>query len=436
MAALSKIRVARDGRGFVNTEGRRFVPFGVTYYRPNTGWAPQLWKQFDAAATRRDFAQMKDLGVNCVRVFLSYGSFYRRPGELDAEGVAKFDQFLSIAEAAGIYVQPTGPDAWEGPPEWPVGGIGDPVTLANLESYWKLFAARYAGRNVILDLELRNEPAVEWNGLEKQWAAWLKAKYGDAAPPATVPVNNDSHWLDYQLFRESLADDWTRRQVAAIKSADPTALVTVGMVQWSVPSLLPSLRDYAAFNPMRQARYLDFLTIHFYPLEDGGFKYQSSASLARNLSYLEGIVRVVSSCGKPAVLGEFGWYGGGVPTFDNGHFPPATQQQQAGYDRQVVEISSPFVCGWLNWGLYDDLQATDCSQLIGLLTEAGEVKAWGRSFAGFSVKYNNRAPAPPAGPWPELNWAACLTNAAAQGAYRQSCYQIFTNNWRVVSPGF
>src|SRR5690242_12465585 len=72
---LPKIKVAKDSRTFVTEAGAPFVPFGVTYYRPGTGWAPQVWKQFDAEATRRDFAQMKELGLNCVRVFLSYGSF-------------------------------------------------------------------------------------------------------------------------------------------------------------------------------------------------------------------------------------------------------------------------------------------------------------------------------------------------------------------------
>jgi hypothetical protein len=45
---LPKIRVAKDGRTFVTDEGKPFVPFGVNYYRPGTGWAPQIWKTFDA----------------------------------------------------------------------------------------------------------------------------------------------------------------------------------------------------------------------------------------------------------------------------------------------------------------------------------------------------------------------------------------------------
>ena len=90
----------------------------MNYYRPGTGWAPQLWKQFDAEATRRDFARLKGQGANVVRVFISFGSFFTEPGKLNPEGLAKFDQLLDFADEAGLYVHPTGPDAWEGMPAW------------------------------------------------------------------------------------------------------------------------------------------------------------------------------------------------------------------------------------------------------------------------------------------------------------------------------
>jgi hypothetical protein len=70
-SALPKICIAPDGRTFLTESGKPFVPTGLTYYRPGTGWAPQVWKKFDAEATRQDFLRMKALGVNCVRVFLS-----------------------------------------------------------------------------------------------------------------------------------------------------------------------------------------------------------------------------------------------------------------------------------------------------------------------------------------------------------------------------
>ena len=84
---LPKVRIAMDGRTFETEAGKPFVPFGVNYHPPGTGWAPQVWKQFDAEATRKDFARMKELGINCVRVFLSYGSFYTDPGVLVTVGL-------------------------------------------------------------------------------------------------------------------------------------------------------------------------------------------------------------------------------------------------------------------------------------------------------------------------------------------------------------
>ena len=76
-----------DGRTFETEAGKPFVPFGVNYHPPGTGWAPQVWKQFDTEATRKDFARMKELGINCVRVFLSYGSFYTDPEALVTVGL-------------------------------------------------------------------------------------------------------------------------------------------------------------------------------------------------------------------------------------------------------------------------------------------------------------------------------------------------------------
>src|SRR5262249_11671178 len=156
---LSKITVDAKANSFKTADGRPFIPFGVTYYRPGTGWAPQVWKKFDAEATRKDFQLMKSFGVNCVRGFLSYGSFYPEPGNLDPDGLQKFDTFLRIAEENGIYVHPTGPDHWEGAPAWTQEDrIADEKNVAALDEFWKQFAARYRGRPVIFAYDLRNEP--------------------------------------------------------------------------------------------------------------------------------------------------------------------------------------------------------------------------------------------------------------------------------------
>jgi hypothetical protein len=447
ISRLPKIRVAPDRRTFVTEDGKPFVPWGVNYYRPGTGWAPQLWKQFDPEATRQDFARMKSLGVNCVRVFLSYGSFFMEPDALMQEGLDKFDSLLAIAEASGIYIHPTGPDHWEGQPAWAAGDrIGDERVLAALEVFWTKFAARYRGRSVIFAYDLRNEPEVAWDtsAMRAKWNAWLQARYGSGQraarawgvapraiswgkqpPPPPRDAPGDPLLLDYQHFRESLAVAWTRRQSRAVKAADPEALVTVGMIQWSVPALLPGVSHYSGFRPQLQAKFLDFLEVHFYPLESGCYEYGGPESEGRNLAYLESVVREVAAAGKPVVVAEFGWYGGGKPTFDHGRHPPASEEQQAQWCSRAVQVSRGPATGWLNWGFYDEPEANDVSQLMGLLTRDGKPKAWAREFQRLAASGGDRQPRLTLPPRPTLDWDRLITSTAAARRFRDAYYKAY-----------
>lgn len=440
--ALPRVRVAADGRTLETSDGKPFVPFGVTYFRPGTGWAPQVWKQFDAEATRKDFARMKALGVNCVRVFLSYGSFYQEPGRLASDGLAEFEQFLALAEQAGIYMHPTGPDHWEGTPAWAQGDrFADETALRNAEDFWRLFAARYRGRAVIFAYDLLNEPAVAWDSapMREKWNRWLERKYGSAGKLAqawavtneplalgAVPVPPREECagcprlLDFQHFREEIADEWTRRQAAALKSVDPDALVTVGLIQWSVPAVLGAGWQYSGFRPERQARFLDFLEIHFYPLAHGFYAYGGADDEARNLAYLDSVVREVARPGKPVVLAECGWYGGGKLTIDDGRHPAATEAQQARWCSRLVETTAGLATGWLNWGLYDHPEARDVTQLTGLLNVDGRVKVWGEDFAKLAARYGGkRLPAGRPASRPTLDWDRCATSAAERKEFAE-----------------
>ena len=445
-APLAKVRIASDGRTFQTDDGKPFVPLGINYYRPGTGWAPQVWKQFDAEATRQDFARMRELGVNCVRVFLTYGSFFRDRERLEPEGLAKFDQFLDLAEQAGVYVHPTGPDHWEGMPNWqPQDLAGDEPSLAALETFWQLFAQRYRNRNVIFAYDLRNEPAVPWEtaAMRTQWNTWLQARHASAAELArawNVPADairwgdqptppkealGSRQLLAYQQFREELADQWTRRQVAAIKAADPAALVTVGFIQWSVPALLPGVQQYSGFRPQRQAPLLDFLEIHFYPLAAGFYEYAPEDEV-RNLAYLESIVRETAACGKPVVLAEFGWYGGGSLNLGGREHPEASQEAQARWCRRAVEVTTGLATGWLNWGFYDHPQARDVSLRTGLLTVDGQPKAWAHEFQRLAQRLAGERIAPAQlGPRPTLDWDRCLTDPAAGREFLEQYGQAF-----------
>jgi endo-1,4-beta-mannosidase len=179
---------------------------------------------------------------------------------------------------------------------------------------------------------------------------------------------------DWQLFREHLADQWVRRQVEAIRRADPTHLITVGYIQWSYPLIRPGNPSrYSAFNPHRQARWLDFVTIHFYPTL--GNPFGSEENWDRNLGYLQAVLAYCHSS-KPVVLGEYGWYGGGAPQ----NHPYLSEDEQARWLSAEVEASRSLADGWLSWPFADSPESSDISLFAGLVKADLTLKVWGRKF--------------------------------------------------------
>lgn len=381
---LPKIFVDAANKGFVDSNGQRFIPCGVSYYRPGTGWAPQLWKQFDAEATRRDFQRMKSMGLNVARVFITYGSFWNEQGQLDPAGLAAFDRMLEIADEVGIYLHPTGPAGWEGEPAWKHamgdGWHSNEAYLQARDEFWRMFAGRYRGRTTIFAYDLQNEPSVEWDSVDSRakWDAWRVAHQQPIVPAPAKDAEPSDIVADYQRFRETLAEAWVARQCKVIKEIDPGALTTVGLIQWSVPGQPVALNQYSAFRPELIAPHLDFMSLHFYPLATGVYHYNDRETEDRNLAVLESMVRECAKPGKPVVIGEFGWYGGG--SLDPGG-RVASEEEQARWCTRLVEVTASMASGWINWGLYDAPEATDVSRLTGLLTVEGKEKVWGKTFA-------------------------------------------------------
>lgn len=411
-----KIVVDPPRHGFKDAAGKPFVPMGVTYYRPNTGWAPQVWKQFDPEATRKDFAELARRGMNVVRVFISWTSFCREDGSLNPEGIAKFDRFLDLADEAGIYVHPTGPDAWEGTPPWANGDrFSDERLLALQEKFWTAFASRYRGRATIFAYDLLNEPSVPWtsDAMAARWKQPIPNR--DATPSPEL--------LRYQHFRESRAAEWVSRQAKAIRQSDPGALVTVGLVQWSFPVIHLPLAQYTGFRPASIAKSLDFMEMHFYPLAGGAYRYDGTEPERRNLSYLESMAREAALTDLPVVVAEFGWYGGGPL---DANTLPASEDQQAQWCQHVIDTTRPLACGWLNWGLYDDPQATDVSRFTGLFTVDGRDKTWGRAFSEQAKVFAAKPPTfqlPTSRP--SCPWDQCITDPAAMERFRKSYFDAF-----------
>ncbi len=215
--------------------------------------------------------------------------------------------------------------------------------------------------------------------------------------------------LDWQLFREHLADEWVRRQVEAIRKADPTHLVTVGYIQWSYPLVRtgnPSL--YAAFNPRRQAQWLDFICIHFYPLL--GRPFESQEAWDRNLAYLQSVL-AYCHVGKPVVLGEYGWYGGGAPR----GLPSLTEDEQARWIVAEIEATRRL---WRPAGSPGPSRtrpdSTDMSKFGGLVRSDLTPKPWAERFKAYASQLS--ALPRPTPKLPAFDFTPSLDDAGGQAA--------------------
>lgn len=392
------IMVAPDGQGFIEAgSGRSYIPFGTNYYDPHTGWAPKLWRRFDAEKVRQHFLFMSGMGINCARVFLTAGSFQPTAEKLEEQALIKLDKLVEIARENGVRLILTGPDHWEGVPDyWKPDRYAGQTALKALEHFWTVVAHRYRNEPAIFAWDLLNEPHMPWfveQWLPK-WNVWLKKTYvsrealkaawgneltgadewDNVAVPENRPDSGNLRLRDWQHFREYLADEWVRCQVEAIRRVDPTHLITVGYIQWSYPLVRPGNPDrYAAFNPHRQARWLDFVTIHFYPTL--GSPFQSEDNWQKNIGYLQGVLAYCHT-GEPVVLGEFGWYGGGAPQ----HHPYLSEHQQAHWISEEIEASRSLTDGWLSWSFADTPESRDISLFAGLVKDDLTLKEWGRKF--------------------------------------------------------
>jgi endo-1,4-beta-mannosidase len=246
------------------------------------------WGNFDAGEVREEFAVMREIGLNVVRLFLMWDDFQPEPDKVSATALKDLETVCDIAAENGFGLDITfftghmsGPN-W--PPRWLVGGplphlswIRQIMAAGKLtdKGYRNMFhdpvaldASRLLLKTVVT--RLKDHPAIWlWNlGNEPDLFAW---------------PNSDA---------EGRA--WTREMVGIIHEIDAKHPVTIGLHGGS-------LHERNGLPVSEQFAETDVAVMHSYPM------YTDWARQPLDPDFVPYTCAIAADmCGKPVLMEEFG----------------------------------------------------------------------------------------------------------------------------------
>lgn len=311
------IKIGKDGRSFVLvTSGdlhphpvplpqreREFVPRGFNYDRDADGRLLEDYWETEWPKVQEDFAEMKELGANVVRIHLQFGRFMQNPDKSNEKALDRLERLVTLAESLNLYLDITGLGCYrkEHIPDW-YDRLSEKERWRAQAAFWEAIAARCADRPGVFCYDLMNEPVVP-TGRTKEWLG---------PPFALVYYYVQYIVLDQQdRERTRIARDWLKTMRTAIRKHDRRHLITVG--------LLPT--SSSGFEPKTIAPEVDFLCVHVYP---------ESAKIQESLDVLKEF-----SVGKPLIIEEI--------------FPMHCSVPEL---RQFLKDSERYAAGWMGfyWG--------------------------------------------------------------------------------------
>lgn len=254
-AELEWIQISADGKSFVTAEsGKRFVPWGFNYDHDRDGRLLEDYWNKEWPAIEADFAEMKQLGANVVRIHIQFGKFMSAPDQPRAEALKKLGDLVALAERTGLYLDLTGLGCYhkQDVPPW-YDALSDQRRWEAQAHFWSAVAQQCAGSPAIFCYDLMNEPVV--HGGKKKGTDWLGPGFAGKHFVQRITLSPD------ERTRPEIAAAWIKTLVEAIHKQDSRHLITVGMVPWS----LERKGLQSGFVPQKVSRDLDFICVHLYP---------------------------------------------------------------------------------------------------------------------------------------------------------------------------
>jgi hypothetical protein len=278
---LPFIQVSADKSGFVDAGANKpFVPWGFNYDHDEKGrliedyWVDE-WPKFEA-----DFAEMKQLGANVVRIHLQTGKFLDAAEKPNAAALKQLARLVKLAEKERLYLDLTGLGCYhkQDVPAW-YDELDEQGRWRAQARFWTAVAEVCKDSPAIFCYDLMNEPVVP--GGKRKDREWLGGAFGDKHFVQFITLDQN------ERPRHEIARQWIEQLTAAVREIDKRHLVTVGLVDWSLDR--PGLTS--GFVPAKVSDKLDFLCVHIYP---------EKGKVDKALATLEGFAEV----GKPVVIEE------------------------------------------------------------------------------------------------------------------------------------
>lgn len=254
-AELDWIQISQDGKSFVTAkEQKKFVPWGFNYDHDRDGRLLEDYWNTDWKEIEQDFAEMKQLGANVVRIHLQFGKFMSAPDQPRNAALKKLSALLILAERTGLYLDLTGLGCYhkQDVPAW-YDQLNDKERWKAQANFWGAVAKQCANSPAIFCYDLMNEPVV--HGGKKKGSDWLGPAFAGKHFVQRITLELDDR------PRPEIADAWIKTLVDAIRKQDKRHLITVGLVHWS----LERRGLQSGFVPEKISQHLDFLSVHIYP---------------------------------------------------------------------------------------------------------------------------------------------------------------------------
>ncbi len=161
LGGVEFLKVGDDGNGFVGADtGKGFRPWGVNYDHDADGRLIEDYWHDQWSTVEEDFAEIKALGANVVRVHLQLGKFMKSAEEPEARELARLGDLLKLAERTGLYLDLTGLGCYHKAdvPAW-YDKLEEGARWKVQARFWSAIAERCADSPAVFCYDLMNEPA-------------------------------------------------------------------------------------------------------------------------------------------------------------------------------------------------------------------------------------------------------------------------------------